>query len=144
MSSKFSTGSVRLIPPSWCKKGMFVGILPTINDRPLSMNAYVHVTFSSSGVDVDLDTTVHLSRDDPAGKWKGSIDDGDLQTTVTVRDTPDPELFTLSVRTSELGSPLTRATWPWTQPLADDRWDTGTLLRVHNPDVNEVALHLLA
>ncbi len=144
MSSKFSTGSVRLIPPSWCKKGMFVGILPTINDRPLSMNAYVHVTFFSTEGIVDLDTTVHLSRNESASRWEGTIVDGDLATTVDVTDTPDPEVFSLRVSLTSLGLPLTGATWSWYQAAGDERWDTGTLVWIHTAGIHEIHLHLLA
>ncbi len=144
MSSKFSTGSVRLIPPSWCKKGMFVGILPTVHDRPLSMNAYVAVLLIDTDLTIDLQTTLHLSWDESGSRWIGTVDDEDLQTTVIVSTTLDPEFFDLQARVALLGTPLTQGDWEHQQTVGNPRWDTGDLTQINAPDINEITLAILA
>jgi len=123
---------------------MFVGILPTINGRPLSMNAYVSLLVIDTDIDIKLDTTLHLSRNDAAGRWEGTVVDGDVQTTVTISDTASPVVFEAAASATNMGLPLTQAQWAHTQAVDDDRWDSGVLERIHNLGLNEVRLRVLA
>lgn len=144
MSSKFSTGSVRLIPPSWCKKGMFTGIIPTINDRPRTMNALASWLILDSAGLIALEETVHLSRNTPDNGWDGEVRSDDFQTKVQVLDRLDPTAYTLTTTLEELGIPVATSMWIHFQELGDEVWDTGVLTNVITPGIREYELRILA
>ncbi len=123
---------------------MFTNVLPTIHGRPLSMNAYVRVLLIGTDLAIDLNTTLHLSWNESASRWEGTIQDGSLQTTVTVSTTGDPEVFDLAASTANMGTPLTGGAWSHFQAQAAERWATGALLQVNAPDIDEVTLTILA
>lgn len=64
MGSHFDRSTTRRRSPSYCIKGMWFGIAPTIDDRPISVNAYVK-WFDSIGTDfLDFTETLHAVRND--------------------------------------------------------------------------------
>lgn len=108
------------------------------------MNAYVSWLVIDTDVDVQLEETIHLTRNDAGDGWIGRVTSDEFQTTITVRDTPDPVRFALTISLTQLGTPLAEAFWIHYQELDEEEWDTGLLEAILAPGIREYSLRLLA
>lgn len=108
------------------------------------MNAYVSWLVIDTDVDVRLEETIHLRKNDAGGPWIGTVTSDEFQTTVTVRDTLDPVRFTLTISLTQLGTPLAEAFWIHYQDLDEEEWDTGLLEAIPARGIREYRLRLLA
>jgi len=126
MSSLFSTGLSRRNGPAWCKKGMFVGIAPTIHQRPATANAYARWTGIDSGGSYNVIETFRLRRNATDTGWVGESSNYGNNVKLHILDTPDltivDVLLILRINANMIKS------HPWTEVPTSTRPPWGTSL----------------
>jgi len=127
MSSLFSTGLARRNGPAWCKKGMFVGIPPTINQRPATATAYARWTGLDSGGSYNVIETFRLRRNATDTGWVGESSSSGNNVKLEILDTTDlttvDVLLILRIGTAVMNSHL----WPTEPTTARPPWGTKPL-----------------
>lgn len=127
MSSFFSTGLSRRNGPAWCKKGMFVGIPPTINQRPATASAYARWTGIDSGGSYNVIETFRLRRNATDTGWVGESSNSGNNVKLEILDTADltivDVLLNVRIDTAVMNSHL----WPAEPTTARPPWGTSVL-----------------
>jgi len=144
MTSLFATGTKRRNSPSWCKKGMFTTIAPTINERPKTANAYVQWTGHDSGGAFEIIESFRLRRNVTDSGWYGlSSNDGD-NVTLDVLDTLDPAIVNVQLNRRYGTTQRATTTWPLVPTTFRPPWGTNMCRKSYESGIDVAEVQILA
>lgn len=144
MSSHFATATTRRNSPSWCKPGMFTGIVPTVDGKPATVSAYARWTGDYYGIPFDVIETFALRRNQANNGWAGESASSGKRVTIDCLDTALPDQVDVTLNLYDDDSPYDSFTWRSESNTVRPPWGTKPLNRVNPPEKQLVEVLLLA
>lgn len=144
MSSLFATGTRRRNSPAWCKKGMFTGIPPTINQRPATATAYARWTGIDSGGSYNVIETFRLRRNETDTGWIGESSNTGNNVRLEILDTLDPSRVNLNLILRIDTSIRNSHPWPNVPTTTRPPWGTSVLAYSADPTIELAEVQALA
>lgn len=126
MTSHFSTGTTRRASPAWCKPGMFGGIVPTVDGRPATINAYARWTGDYYGDEFNVIETIQLRRNPLNNAWAGESAVSGKRIKIDCKDTADPNFVNVTMYLYDGSAPYDVLWWfnvptTWRAPWGTQR-----------------------
>jgi len=144
MSSKFGTRPRKSRPPSWCKPGMFTGIRPTENGRPVTLTAYVAWTADVYGNLFSIAEVVHLRRTPAGDGWYGESNQIAKYVTLNVDDTAIADRVDLRLTLFDGPTQQLNDLWFGVATSFRPPWGTDLLRKVEPPQKALIEMQIFA
>lgn len=144
MGTKFAANSKRRNSPAWCKKGMFTGITPEVDGKPVVLAAYARWSGTLYTVSFDVIDTLRLRRNGAGNGWEGETAPTGDRLKMEVLDTPNPQIVHVHLSLFRDNNYWDDFTWHNVTTQAHKPWGTFLQLELAPPGRATLQAQVLA